>query len=69
MANDDMIYKLRILYEVGIAKWRIDDQTIPENREWSLFVYDRNKEEWVELNDCNRPGEYVRIKHVQVLDE
>jgi uncharacterized membrane protein len=69
MPNENMIYKLRILYEVGIAKWRIDDQNNPDNREWSLQVYDRNKEEWNAVNDCNREGEYVLIKHIQVLEE
>lgn len=64
-----MLYKLRILYEVSIAKWRIDDQTIPDNREWSLQVYDRNKEEWTTVNDCKREGEYVLIKHIQVVEE
>lgn len=61
-------YKLRILYEVSLAKWRIDDQTKKENQEWCLYVYDRNKAEWIPANSCNRDGEYVRVKHIQVVE-
>lgn len=68
MAKESMVYKLRILYEVGIAKWRIDDQTNPANREWKLEVFDRNNQQWTVVNECQREGEYVVIKHIEVLE-
>lgn len=64
-----MTYNLRITYNVKIAKWRIDDQTIIENREWSLMVYDRNLEKWVYVNECDRPGESITIDSIEILDE
>jgi hypothetical protein len=69
MTNDKLTTKLRILYEVDIAKWRIEDQSKLENREWCLYVYDRNKEHWVAVNTLDAPGEGVSIKHIQVVEE
>ena len=67
MSNDH--HKLRILYEVSLSKWRIDDQSKKENQEWCLFVYDRNNEDWIAVNECKRDGEYATIKHIEVIDE
>ena len=69
MPNDRLTTKLRILYEVEVAKWRIGDQTQIENREWCLYVYDRNKEHWVAVSTLDAPGEGVSIKHIQVVEE
>ena len=69
MPNDKLTTKLKILYEVNIAKWRIDDQNQIENREWCLYVYDRNKEEWVQVNNLDSPGEGAVIKHIHVIEE
>jgi hypothetical protein len=69
MANDKLTTKLRILYEVDIAKWRIDDQNEIENREWCLYVYDRNQEQWVAVSSLNAPGEGASIRHIHVVEE
>ena len=69
MSNDKLTTKLKILYEVNIAKWRIGDQEQIENREWCLYVYDRNKQEWVQVNNLDSPGEGATIKHVHVVEE
>jgi hypothetical protein len=69
MSNDKLTTKLRILYEVDIANWRINDQTQVENRLWCLYVYDVNKEQWVAVNTLDAPGEGVSIKHIQVVGE
>jgi hypothetical protein len=55
--SESDLYDLEITFKVKVKKWRIDDQAISANREWSLKLYDRNKEEWVRINDLNRPGE------------
>lgn len=68
MPNDKLTTKLRILYEVEIAKWRIGDQNEVENREWALHVYDRNQQEWVQVNALGAPGEKAIIKHIQVVE-
>ena len=68
MANDKLTTKLRILYEVEIAKWRIGDQNEVENREWALHVYDRNQQQWVQVNALDAPGEKAIIKHIQVVE-
>ena len=59
--SESDIYDLEITFRVQVKKWRIDDQTNKANREWSLKLYDRNKEEWVRINDLNRPGEHAGI--------
>lgn len=69
MPNDSPNYKLRILYEVTVAKWRIDDQRLPENREWSIYVYDRNKTLWRPVSQLDGPGEGAVIKHIQIAEE
>jgi len=69
MPNDDMHYRLRITYDVKIAKWRIDDQNVVENREWSLTVFDRNKQQWLPVRMLDRPGEYAEITNIEVVDE
>jgi hypothetical protein len=68
MPNDQVNYKVRILYEVDIAKWRIGDQTLDENREWCLYVFDRNNGTWVAVNTLPE-GEGAKIKHIQVVEE
>jgi hypothetical protein len=60
MPSEDL-YHLEIELEVKIAKWRIDDQTDPENREWALFVYDRLQNKWVDTADLDRSGEEAYI--------
>jgi hypothetical protein len=69
MPRENMHYRLKIVYDVKIAKWRIDDQNIVENREWSLRVFDRNKELWLPVRDLNRPGEYAKLMSIEVLEE
>jgi hypothetical protein len=69
MPNDSPNYKLRILYEVNVAKWRIDDQRLPDNREWCIYVFDRNREIWVPVSQLGGPGEGATIKHIQIADE
>jgi hypothetical protein len=68
MTNDKLTTKLRILYEVDIATWRIGDQREVENREWSLHVYDRNQERWVQVSTLNGPGEKAVIRHIQIIE-
>ena len=60
-------YDLRITFRVKIKKWRIDDQSVPDNREWSLKVYDRNLGEWTSVNYLNRPGEEAYLESVVEL--
>jgi hypothetical protein len=55
------LYDLEITFRIKVKKWRIDDQTDKANREWSLKLYDRNKEEWVRVIDLDRPGEMAGI--------
>jgi len=69
MPNDNPNYKLRILYEVTVAKWRIDDQRMPDNREWSMYVYDRNRQGWYPVSQLGGPGEGAIIKHMQIVEE
>ena len=69
MTDEGVNYKLRILYEVDIAKWRIGNQRYPENREWCLYVFDRNQEEWVPANTFTGAGEGVSIKHLQIVED
>jgi hypothetical protein len=64
---DEDGYDLRITYRIKIKKWRIDDQNNIENREWSLYVYDRNKEEWLATTKLNRPGEEAYIESIETL--
>lgn len=59
--SESDIYDLEITFRVQVKKWRIDDQADIANREWSLKLYDRNKEEWVRVIDLNRPGENAGI--------
>lgn len=63
---DSMHYDIDITFNVRIAKWRIDDPRVKENREWSLAVYDRNLEEWVNINELDRPGEYGMISGFKI---
>jgi hypothetical protein len=64
---DDDLHDLRITFRVKVKKWRIDNQSIKENREWCLKVYDRNKEEWVSTPDLKRPGEDAYIESIDIL--
>lgn len=66
---DAMHYDMDITFNVRIAKWRIDDPTDPKNAEWSLWVYDRNLEQWVNIVDLNRPGEYGRVESIHVYTD
>lgn len=66
---DAMHYDMDITFNVRIAKWRIDDPTDAKNAEWSLWVYDRNLEKWVNIIDLNRPGEYGRVESIHVYTD
>lgn len=66
---DGMHYDMDITFNVRIAKWRIDDPMDIKNAEWSLWVYDRNLEKWVNIVDLNRPGEYGRISDIHVYTD
>jgi len=68
MPNDKLTTKLRILYEVEIADWRIGDQMEVENRLWALYVYDRNQEKWLQVSMLNPPVETATIKHIQIIE-
>jgi len=63
------MYHIRLTFDINIAEWRIDDPTNPKNAEWSLAVFDRNLGEWVNLNECTRPGESNRLVKIEVLEE
>jgi hypothetical protein len=60
--------KLRIHYEIEIDRSRIDDQTIAENREWALYLFDRSKQTWIQVNSLDAPGEGASITRIQVLN-
>lgn len=64
---DNDLYDLRVTFRVKLKKWRIDDQSDPVNREWSLKVYDRNLEEWVNVKHINRPGEEAYIEYIEQM--
>jgi hypothetical protein len=66
MANDDL-YDLRIVLRVKLKRWRIDDQSIESNREWSTDVFDRNLKEWVNVTELNRPGEESYIESIKEM--
>ena len=59
--SESDLYDLEITFRIKVKKWRIDDQADKTNREWSLKLYDRNKEEWVRVIDLDRPGEMAGI--------
>ena len=63
-----MVYKLRITFNVSVAKWRIDNPLLPDSSDWALQVWDRNLDQWVYLADCIRPGEKTFIEKIEVLD-
>jgi hypothetical protein len=63
----DMEYDLRVTFRVKLKKWRVDEQDIKENREWSLKVYDRNLGEWTHINHLNRPGEDAYLESVEEI--
>jgi hypothetical protein len=62
-------YHIRLTFDINIAPWRIDDPNDVKNHEWSLSVFDRNLGQWVNLVDCNRPGESSRLAHFDVLND
>lgn len=64
---DNDLYDLRVTFRVKLKKWRIDDQSDLDNREWSLKVYDRNLGEWVNVKHINRPGEEAYIEDIQQI--
>jgi uncharacterized membrane protein len=66
---DNMHYRLTLQFDISIAKWRIDDPRVAENAEWSLSVYDRNKGEWVNIRDLNRPGEFAHISRISLMND
>jgi hypothetical protein len=65
----DDLHDLRITFRVKLKRWRIDDQQDLNNREWALKVFDRNKEQWVNINDLTRPGEYGSIESIREVEE
>jgi hypothetical protein len=64
---DTDTYDLRITMRVKIKKWRIDDQSDPDNREWNVIVYDRNLKEWINVGTLNRPGEESYLESIEEL--
>jgi hypothetical protein len=66
MANEDL-YDLRIVLRVKLKRWRIDDQSIESNREWSTDVFDRNLKEWVNVTELDRPGEESYIESIKEM--
>lgn len=69
MYDEEINYKLRILYNIEISKHRIDDQMIPENQEWCLYVFDRNAEKWVPTYSLNHEGENSVIELIQIIKD
>ena len=65
MPNDE--YDLRITFRVKAKKWRIDDQSVVENRKWSLKVYDLVRKSWINVADLDRPGEEAYIESIEEL--
>lgn len=61
-------YKLRLTFDVSVAPWRIDDQSIRENVNWALSVYDINNNGWVYIAECDRPGENHTLTRLEILD-
>ena len=61
----NMEYDLRVTFRVKLKKWRVDDQSIESNREWSLCVYDRNTATWTNIKELNRPGEEAYIESIE----
>ena len=66
--DDDMLYHLEIVYEVSVAKWRIDNPAM-YYPDLSLSIYDKNMSAWVYLSGCTRPGERVQITPITRLNE
>lgn len=64
---ESMHYRFLIEFDIQIAKWRIDDPTIPGNSDWILQVYDRNLQQWVNANNLTRPGEHAWISKITLL--
>ena len=69
MSDDNDLYDLRLTFRVKLKRWRIDDQSKKENREWSLRFWDRNLEEWKIANkwDLNRPGEEAYLESIHLI--
>ena len=63
----DDLYDLEVTYRVKIKKWRIDDQSIEANQEWSLWVYDKVQSKWIQTVNLDRPGEDVWVEKVTEL--
>jgi hypothetical protein len=66
MANDDL-YDLRIVLRVKLKRWRIDDQSIEDNWEWSTQVFDRNLQQWINITQLTRPGEEAYIESIKEM--
>ena len=62
-------YHLRITFDVQVAPWRIDDPKELQNANWSLWVLDMSKKEWVPQSEWTRPGEFCKISKIEVLGE
>ena len=61
----DDLYDLEVTYRVKIKKWRIDDQSIEANQEWSLWVYDKVQNKWIQTVNLDRPGELAWVHKVR----
>lgn len=66
---DAMHYEMEITFNVRVAKWRMNDPRDPKNHSWALHMWDVNNEEWVNLKDLNREGEYYYIHDVVILSD
>jgi hypothetical protein len=65
MPNDE--YDLRVTFRVKTKKWRIDDQSVSENRRWSLKLYDLVQKSWINVSLLDRPGEEAYIESIEEL--
>lgn len=70
MSNeDDSIYNLRVTFRVKLKKWRIDDQSIPSNRKWTLMVYDEVLKQKKNISNFDRPGEETWIESIEEIKD
>lgn len=70
MSNeDDSIYNLRVTFRVKLKKWRIDDQSIPSNRKWTLMVYDEVLKQKKNTSNFDRPGEETWIESIEEIKD
>lgn len=62
-------YDLSVSFRVKVAKWRIDNQSEPDNWDWSLWLYDKVQNKWIQTVNLDRPGEEAYVYEVVDLNE